>query len=152
MKNFTTALVIVCSFSALAFSSCRKERANVIPPAGTLILGAWQVTSNAQDDNNNGSVDRNEIENFESERETVFKFYDNGKGILETKRDDSLMYSTPITWMLQNDDKELMIVANGPFTGKIERLDNNELVLLYENGAFDSQIKENFWLMLQKKP
>lgn len=151
MKNKTIALVIAASVATLTVSSCRKEKADVIPSASTMITGTWRIVSTAQDHNDNSRIDSNEITYNPHERATVFTFYYDGSGILESTFNDSLTYSQAITWNLQNDNKEIMIIANEPFTGKILTLDNDDLVLLYENGAIDPLIKENFWIMFQKK-
>ena len=134
MKNFTTALIIACSFSALTISSCRKEKADVIPSAAEYLSGKWRVTHFAYDNNYNGTLDSNE--KYEPEAQLNYVFYYDGTGTISSYSSSypDNIYDASFNWFLQNNSEDVVMTVNvrqytDKYTAKIKELDANKLIL-----------------------
>lgn len=134
MKNFTTALIIACSFSALMFSSCRKEKADVIPSAAEYLSGKWRATHFAYDNNYNGVQDT--LEKYPPLYLIDYTFYPDGSGAIYTSHphNPNENYLQYFDWNFQNDNKEIVVnlkigVQFKKQIFKITRLNSKNLIL-----------------------
>ncbi|HEY9177598.1 MAG TPA: lipocalin family protein [Flavipsychrobacter sp.] len=109
MKIFTTALVIACSFPALMFSSCRKEKVDIIPSAAEYLVGKWYHSHIIYDANDDNVFDSTEISPVGDS--ITYILNEDGTGYLSfTPIASNHIYNEQsFKWILSNYDKELEI-------------------------------------------
>lgn len=107
-KRILIALTVML-FSGLAFTSCKKEKQNVIPTASEYLTGKWEMSWMAYDENTNKKIDELEKESFPGNQISLF-FNADGTGYFAyTSIYPGENEQENFTWSLSSDDKELTI-------------------------------------------
>ena len=129
MKFSTYALTAVAAVTI--FASCKKDDSSGSNSRRDMIIGKWEQTFDADDDNNNKTLDASEKVATSAPRPTSeFKADGTGTGSLAG-------VTIPITWQLIDNEQKLVIniPGFGADTGRILSLVGNDVVLEYVDGT-----------------
>lgn len=110
-KNPLVIALFVFLLGTIAFSSCKKSE-NQPLLRKDMLIGTWEVTQTAKDENGNGKADQNELSPSPAGDFNQEVFNADGTGTVTIKTAD-IDTSMSFTWNLFNDDNNLMLTLDG---------------------------------------
>lgn len=141
--------------SGILFSSCKKEKEDIIPTVQQSLSGEWRITHFVTDYNRNQKLDEEEKEATDPEERMIIFFHPDGTGYTSSY----YLYNSTIekenfTWTLMNNNTELRLVhydsnyGNDTSTVKINQLNMTDCIL--ENLDSYEYQTEKEWIILKK--
>ena len=141
--------------SGTLLTSCKKEKENILPTPKDHLVGKWQMTYSAFDDNENKILDEKEKEEAE---DITFIFYPNGTGISHYHDDYYPMEDDEqsFTWSFQDSEKQIALVMTDEYgaetiLAKINNLDRENLTLEI-NEEYGPGYDFTQWIIMKKIP
>jgi len=154
-KQIFTALTLML-FSGLLFTSCKKEKPNLVPTTTEYLAGKWLVTHFAYDENRNKKPDEQEKESVGYDEEFSIFFSTNGTGYTSWyDYYDSSTETDNFTWKLENDDKNIRMITDYEYGSdtmymKIYEL-NIDNCILENNESYGYGPDYTEWVIMQKQ-
>lgn len=141
--------------SGILFSSCKKEKEDLIPTPQQYLSGEWRLTHFVTDYNNNNVLDEEEKEPTDQDERMIIFFHPDGTGYTSSY----YLYNSTIEkenfiWTLMNNNTELRLVhydsnyGNDTSTVKINQLNMTDCIL--ENLDSYEYQTEKEWIILKK--
>ena len=145
----------VMLFSGLAFTSCKKEKQNVVPTTAEYLTGKWMISWFAYDENMNKKLDEQEKEEAYFDEQSFLFFNADGTGHVSSYYyPDNGVEQQDLAWSLSADEKTLIITIDYEMTKvamefKIIELNLDNCVL--ESSEEDFGVNITTWTGLVKQ-
>ena len=122
MKKFILASVATLTLlGGLTTTSCKKEEKE---NRKDMLVGTWRLVQEGEDSNGNGKFDADEKTTVNPQDSYTVQFNSDGTG------NTTAGITLPITWSLQNGDKDLqMTIVTTSSTLNIVEISNSSLTL-----------------------
>lgn len=151
---FATLTLIL--FSGLIFTSCKKEKPNLLPTTTEYLAGKWRVTHFAYDENRNKILDEQEKESAGFEDELSIIFNTNGTGYTSWYTYyDSSTETEDFTWKLENGEEGIRMIFDYEYGTDTTDLKIYELnidnCILESNESYGYGPDYTEWVIMQKQ-
>lgn len=153
-KTLLNGLLAVI-LSGTLLTSCKKEKQNILPTPKDHLVGKWQMTFSAFDDNDNKVLDEKEKEEAE---DISFLFKPDGTGI--SHYHDSYYPNDhdeqAFTWSFMDGEKQIALVITDEYgtettVAKINNLDKENMTLeIVEDYGHGEEFIQ--WIIMKKVP
>lgn len=154
-KHILITLAVIL-FSGIGFTSCKKEKQNVLPTTKEYLTGKWEMSWMAYDENMNKKLEEQEKESAAYGEESYLFLKADGTGYILSHYyyPEQMTEQQNLTWSLSSDEKELTIKIDTEFMlesidFEIKELNLDNCVLEFsEDYGFGTDI--TMWMGLTK--
>lgn len=154
-KTLLNGLLAVI-LSGTLLTSCKKEKQNILPTPKDLLVGKWQMSYTAFDDNGNKVMDEKEKEKAE---DITLLFKPDGTGVSHYHDSDfpGEHDEQAFTWSFQDSETKIVLVIHDEDFGtettiaKVTNLDRENLTL-ETNEDYGPGTDYTQWIVLKKVP
>lgn len=155
MSNQFLKGLLALIVSGILFSSCKKEKEDLIPTPQQYLSGEWRLTHFVTDYNNNNVLDEEEKEPTDQDERMIIFFHPDGTGYTSSYYlYNSTIEKEEFTWTLMNNETRIRIIhyyadyGNDTTNVKIDKLNMTDCVL--ENLDSYADQEKNEWIILKK--
>lgn len=124
MRKSVLIPVAACLAAVTMFTACKKDKKEELTGRKAQLVGSWQESFSALDNNDNKLLDEDEKDPVDAADAVTVAFKADGTGNLTGAIEG------PITWTLIDNEQSLVVTLLGEAdTSRIHTLDNTSLIL-----------------------